>query len=100
MASAVAYPEHKKLHAISAKSQAIGDFLEWTRATLCEPHHHDEFCYGDGRGPECGFSEGDFVPVRRGIVNMLAEYFDIDQNLLEDEKRAMLDALRAERAVR
>ncbi len=88
------YLEHDKLRAIADKSQAIGDFLEWTRGTLCEVHHHTKECRGRGRAPECGLSEGDFTPIRRSIVDQLAEYFDIDQQRLDDEKRAMLDELR------
>jgi len=94
------YPEYEKLKAISDKSQAIGDFLEWTRGTLCEVHHHSKDCRGRGRVPECGLSEGEFTPIRRSIIDQLAEHFEIDQQRLEDEKRAMLDELRSANAAK
>lgn len=77
------YPEHEKLHAVVEESQACGEFYDWLQSkgyTLCE---------SDERNPER------FWPVHRPITDLLAERFGIDQEKLEDEKRAMLDELRA-----
>jgi hypothetical protein len=75
------YPEHEKLHAIHAQSQAIGEFLDVFLPTqgivLME---HDPY--------------GDYVPTRRTIPSLLAEFFDIDQAKIDAEKNAMLAALR------
>jgi hypothetical protein len=75
------YPEHEKLHAIHAQSQAIGEFLDLFLPTqgivLME---HDAY--------------GDYVPIRRTIPALLAEYFHIDQKKVDAEKDAMLEALR------
>jgi hypothetical protein len=75
------YPEHEKLHAIHAQSQAIGEFLDLFLPTqgivLME---HDPY--------------GDYVPTRRTIPSLLAEYFRIDQKKIDAEKDAMLEALR------
>jgi hypothetical protein len=78
-----AYPEHEKLHAVVDKSQAIGEFLEWA----AEEHGY-RLCYLEG---ERYWSVG--TPVQR----LLAEFFDIDEAKLEEEKDAMLAALRTVR---
>ena len=92
------YPEHEKLRAISGESQVIGDFLEWFRSTkkvrFLQAHEHSEDCQGP---QQCGF--GDEHPFDLGIVpgsiaDWLAEYFEIDQTKIDNEKRAMLEDLR------
>lgn len=106
------YPEHDKLSAISDKSQAIGEFLEWmsgqgiqrmrwredlTDRILC-PNISDvhsrcspTICDGDGL---LTITVEDWVPDGRSIQTLLAEFFEIDQDKIEAEKRAMLDGLR------
>lgn len=80
------YPEHEKLKAIADKSQAIGDFLEWATQThglwLAEPVPNSLHGY--------------FAPTGKRTVGLLAEFFDIDEDKIEAEKRAMLAALRGE----
>jgi ABC-type phosphonate transport system ATPase subunit len=44
--------------------------------------------------PDFDYWSDEYVPVRKGISDWLAEYFEIDQVRLDDEKRAMLAALR------
>jgi hypothetical protein len=73
------YPEHDKLSAVQDQSQAIGDFLANGGYVLCE--YTDESDYP--------------LPVQKSIQRLLAEWFDIDLDKLEREKRAMLEALRA-----
>jgi hypothetical protein len=70
-------PEHDKLAAVGAASQAIGEFLDYAPYTLCECDAH-----------------GNYWPVSKSIGAILAEYFGIDRDQLEREKRALLDALR------
>jgi len=81
------FPEHEKLKAISDKSQAIGEFVDWLGAvkgiSLCE------LTQGRDRLDE-------YHPVRTSIRQLLAEYFDINEHRLDDEKRAMLDELRGQ----
>lgn len=93
-------PELDRLALISDKSQAIGDFLEWSRMTLCKPHEHEPECYAGAQRPQCGLAEGEFVPVMRPIRKLLAEYFDIDEQKCEDEKRAILDELQGRLVVK
>lgn len=74
------YPEHDKMHAISAQSQAIGEFTDWMvdeyKAQFCA--WNDEF--------------REYQPVYVSIKDLLAKFFDIDVVKLEDEKTAMLRA--------
>jgi hypothetical protein len=78
------YPEHEKLHAIKDKSQAIGEFLDFFLPSkgivLMESF--------SARRPH------DYVPTRRSIYSLLAEFFNIDQDKLDAEKEAMLTVLR------
>lgn len=76
-------PEHEKLEAIKGDSQACGEFLEWLHAekgwSLCciPPEYQDTY-----------------VPVHYSTERLLAEYFKVDLSKIEDEKRAVLAALR------
>jgi len=77
------YPEHDRLKEIQEESQCIGEFLDTCGYTLAkwskEPHLVDY---------------AELVPVGN-IPDILAEYFNIDQNKLEAEKRAALERMRA-----
>lgn len=93
------YPEHERLKAISDKSQAIHDFLEWCgerglwlaeRYCTRWDHPEDPRCE-DG---ECEMSDK-MLPTHQSDHTLLAEFFKIDMDVIEVEKRAMLDALRA-----
>lgn len=66
-----AYPEHDKLRKISDRSQACGEFLDWLE---------------EEKGWE--------LPSHSKPA-LLAEFFEIDQERLEDEKQAMLNELRS-----
>jgi hypothetical protein len=61
--------ECDKLHAIKDQSQVIGEFLDWL-----EDEHEV------------------FLP--KSVTNLLAEYFDIDLEKVEQEKLAILEDLR------
>lgn len=83
---AARWPEHERLHAVADDSQKLGDFLEWCqRQRLALMAWQDDPARGDG---------GSWRPDRRGIPDLLAAYFGIDQAALEAEQRAMLEALR------
>lgn len=79
------YPEHEKLKLVADKSQAIGEFLEWA----------------EGRGivlaSWCREDSELLHPFPGRKIGLLAEFFEIDEAGLEQEKRAMLQALRAAR---
>lgn len=46
------------------------------------------------------YKPGGFYPINERIEAILAEYFEIDLNKIESEKRAMLDELRTANAAR
>lgn len=76
------YPMHEKLKPLQGHSQAIGEFLEWCQSTkgwvLAERGHDDIL------------SDDVLWPASYQTTDLLAEYFGIDLDVLEDEKRAML----------
>lgn len=78
------YPENERLKAVSDKSHAIGEFLEWLGGK--------DIVLAEYAG------EGDrLYPTNRPIEGMLAEFFDIDLKKVEEEKREMLEEIRAAR---
>ena len=75
------YPEHDKMMAVSRESQAIGEFLDnGLREQGLVLAQRDERC-------------GRLYTATKGIQQILADYFEIDLTVVEQEKRAMLDAL-------
>ena len=82
------YPEHDKLRAISGKSQAIGEFLDWLGA---EKH----WFLAEWDGIKRADGDERAWPASYSITKLLAEFFEIDLDKIEAEKRAMLEALRA-----
>lgn len=119
-----AYPEHAKMREVADKSQAIGDFLDWVaqhrngQLVAYEPRDLEITCPdircdrgklsatfrgADRDCPRCGGSGVvvepilDHYPLRNSdndLRKLLAEFFGIDQDKLEAEKQAMLEALR------
>lgn len=77
------YPEHEKQRAIVDKSQAIGEFLEWLPSTGIV------FGKWDAEGRDRMWA------TRIDIEKLLAEYFEIDLEKIEEEKRQMIDEMRA-----
>ena len=74
--------EHDKLQSVQEPAQTIGEFLEWLEARgifLCHL-----------RGDE-------YYRTRCIIEELLASYFGIDLDKIEDEKRAMLKDIRTSR---
>ena len=70
------YPEHEKLKEVEVRSQAVGDFVTWM----------------EDRG--FSFQDANGSPPRGCLIDWLAEFFEIDQKVLEKEKRAMIAAIR------
>lgn len=77
------YPMHAKLEPVAPLSQAIYDFLEWCgeRNIVLAQQMPDD-------------SEV-FYPILVARRDLLAEHFEIDQQVLEAEKRQMLEAFTA-----
>lgn len=76
------YPEHEKLKAVQAESDAIGTFLEESGFVLSEYRDVD------------GFAESRLLPVQHSTQQILADYFKINLPELGREKVRMLDSLR------
>jgi len=73
------YPEHDKLRGVSGKSQAIGEFVDWL----------------GGKGIILAKRQGeDLIPAGTRIQALLAEFFEIDEDEIEAEKRVMLLEMR------
>jgi hypothetical protein len=109
------YPEHDKLTAISDRSQAIGEFLDWMsqekkiiRASWLDAYMVWVPC---DEASEYGLIQNDdgewgwwrHAPERlhmdtTSVQDLLAEFFDIDRAKIEEEKRTMLDRLRTDQA--
>ncbi len=83
------YPEHEKLAAISDQSQTIGQFLDWLAEVGI---HRARWVVLDSMWTE---EESELCLDITSIQDLLAEYFDIDQDVITAEKWAMLDDLRA-----
>jgi hypothetical protein len=75
------YPEHEKLKAIQPKSQAIHEFVEFLRE---KGIHLGEYWKESDR----------MLPTNKNLTALVAEFFDIDQEKIEDEKDKMLEELR------
>jgi hypothetical protein len=104
------YPEHERLREVTAKSQAIGEFLEWMSdegiRRMKYGLYNDLAIHGDAMhvAEDCdvcddyGFYEvtrEGYVPDGRSIETLLADFFVIDRDKLEAEKRQMLEELRS-----
>jgi hypothetical protein len=79
------YPEHEKLAAVKSESQAIGEFMDWLA---------DDGVFLYKTNPDVYEPGDDCYPLQRPIRDLLHEFFNIDANKIEAEKRAMLKLLR------
>lgn len=99
------YPEHEKLEKVKEQSQTIGEFLEWMNEekgiVACRWHEMQTESKDDPDGPSSINPSGKityteparYLPANYNIQMLLAEYFEIDLDVIEQEKRAMLAAL-------
>ena len=114
--------ECDKLIAVQGVSTTLGGFLEWLEEqhiVLSLHHEHTENCYAcgtvepkdgevrhwdmseygrkytDEQYLDCGYLDGELVPYRQSIEQLLAKYFNIDLVKVEQEKQAILKAIRA-----
>jgi hypothetical protein len=79
-------PELDKLSKVKEESQLIGSFLDWLQTeggyTICKYYEKDG-----------GLQEA-FLPARKSIEEMLAQYFKIDLRKVEWERRKLLNMIR------
>lgn len=80
-------PECEKLLKVSHISQPIGEFIEWLLGergyVLAEWKKNDD-------------EDDELFPVHPDITRLLAEFFQVDLNRVEDERQAIMRALRAQ----
>lgn len=118
------FSEHAKLRKVQHLSQACGEFMGWldeqgihlaeyeTVSDVCCHCGHDDSHEAERNGARwfCGAGDCDCAwdyrgspdrlhPTPRRRDDLLAEHFGIDRKVLEQEKRAMLDAMRRANAV-
>lgn len=85
----VKYPECEKLKKVSEESNKIGAFLDWLMnekyihlCTYEEAHEIDDEDLSEG-----------YYGINRTIEDLLAEYFEIDMDKVEKERRQILEKL-------
>lgn len=85
MTKKVLYPMHEKLKALGTGRGTVQSFIDWLYDEkewfIAEP---DRSLKIDER----------LMPVRLRREDIMAEFFEIDLTVLDDEKRAMLDRCR------
>lgn len=79
------YPEHTKLRAVKDRSQCVGEFIEWL----------DE--QGIFLAEYWGGRDRTLYRAHESRDSLLARFFEIDRDRLEEEKRAMLEECRRPR---
>ena len=67
------YPECEKMKLVKDDAETIGQFLEW----LTENQR-----------------DGNYVPLPDDLNDLLSDYFNIDLELVEEEKDQMLEEIR------
>ena len=86
-------PELDKMLVIQDKSQKIGEFLEWLSEQdielMTQPEEQCSDCY---ERENCGGVM--MMYISRSKEQMLADFFDIDLVKCEQERQALMDAVR------
>ena len=78
------WPECEKLKATAPYSQKIGEFIDWL--------HDDDVVLAEWVKDPQGFDEN-LIPVTKPIQELLAEFFEIDMNKVEEERRQILESI-------
>ena len=74
--------QHKKIQDLNGANQHIGcfiDFLREEKDMILAERVHDDL-----------WDTARLVPITQGLEKLMAEYFEIDMDVLEDEKRFLL----------
>lgn len=81
------YPELDKMKAAREKSAILSDFLDWMNENgirLCRNNPDHYWAKG-----------GEYYQITESYEQLLAQYFNIDLNKVEEERRRILDEQRA-----
>lgn len=109
------YPELDKLSALKGKTQTLGEFLEWMGEQglfLARNHKHNVGCVGGSKADlevergrlvikpmspmkqaQCGYSENDMEYINSQPNAVIATFFGLDEDKMEEERRSMLAGL-------
>jgi hypothetical protein len=92
----VEMPECEKLKAVQEKSQAIGEFLEWltTEKGYFIQESRTRIIPAEDSLSGKAYSVQNIGPIRESWERLLAEFFEIDLDKVEQEKRALLEEIR------
>lgn len=83
------YPESERLHKVSGDVSTLHEFLEWTRSEgliLCRLQDTGRIRF-DAPVEE-------YFPSYESMQDLIYRFFEIDDDKLERERRAMLEELR------
>ncbi|MFA7264765.1 MAG: hypothetical protein WC054_00395 [Candidatus Nanopelagicales bacterium] len=80
------YPECEKMRAVRNESDVLSDFVDWLGQNGRFIGHYVK--------PK-GYSQEIMVLDARSFEQLFADYFDIDLNKVEVERRQMLEDLRS-----
>lgn len=99
MSEQIATPECDKLLAVSEKSQAIGEFLDWLASGEADSDELGPLPIELAFRPVVSFGRGlekseHLQPYCASTEWLLAKYFNIDLVAVERERRQLLKALR------
>ena len=86
----VKYPMHEKLKALGPSRVTVQSFIDWLFDQqgweICEEAEYER-----------GDSDRDrLIPIRKRREDIMALFFGIDLKILDNEKRTMLDHIRAQ----
>ena len=82
-------PQLNKLAAVSKSSQVIGEFLDTSPYILCETVPCEKYHSRLAAAAYCS-QDSHIVPTSKTIQQILAEYFNIDLQEVERERRMIL----------
>ena len=90
-------PELNKMAAVQSRSQELSAFLDWLRLekhiVLSVPHEHDVHCRDNHGYISCELKKAELVGSPLSSDQLLADYFGIDLQAAELERREVLATL-------
>lgn len=103
MSTTLKTPTLDAMRLVKDRSQEIGNFIEWLGhergIALAKTHEHEAGCYEKVQNDLgfssrlCGLREGEAYFFAYDIERLLADYFEIDLDAAEREKRNILEHL-------
>ena len=83
------FPEHDKVQALNGKHNVIGKFIDWLKIKYTLATYVDNECY------DCSDVMPEIlIPAWVNTNDLIAEYFEIDLEALENERCTLFKALK------